>query len=140
MFDKQIKICRKKNNYTQKKFAKLLGKGLSTIQDWESGNSRPPATTIEQICNIFGVNKAWLLTDEGEMYQDNKDAKGSSINYDPDVLEVVIEVIEEVLEFLNKTLSPDRKSRLIIKLYEYTMLDETTEIDKEKVIKLVKSA
>lgn len=56
MTPEQFKSIRKHLGFTQKKFAKALGKGLRTIQDYEQGKYPVPLhvqKTIEYILTII---------------------------------------------------------------------------------------
>lgn len=69
MIGKQIKLLRKELSLTQKDFGQSLDKSMTTVQNWEYGESTPPAPTIKLICSQFNVNSAWLFSGEGEMFQ-----------------------------------------------------------------------
>ena len=48
-------------------FAKSIGAGLSTLQEWMSGKSDVGREKIAAILDVTGVSPLWLVTGEGEM-------------------------------------------------------------------------
>ena len=49
-----IKAARVNANLTQDAFAKKIGVGVKTIQNWESGSSSPRADRMPEICKVLG--------------------------------------------------------------------------------------
>ena len=49
-----IKAARVNANLTQDAFAKKIGVGVKTIQNWESGSSSPRADKMPEICKVLG--------------------------------------------------------------------------------------
>jgi len=46
---------------SQSELARLLGKGRSTITEYESGKIIPDANTVRMICEILDCSADWLL-------------------------------------------------------------------------------
>lgn len=51
-----IKAARANKNLTQAEFAKAVGVGVRTIQNWESGASSPRADMMPTICEVLGCS------------------------------------------------------------------------------------
>ncbi len=67
--EERIKELRISLGLNQAQFADRLGVGRSTIGNYESGSRVPLDTVITSICREFHVNRVWLETGEGEMFQ-----------------------------------------------------------------------
>lgn len=65
-----IKQLRKYLKITQTELAEKIGVTMHSVQNWENGRAVPSIATYEVIAEIFGANKNWLLTGEGEMISD----------------------------------------------------------------------
>lgn len=64
----RIKMIRTEEGLSQTDFGKRISMTLSSIYQMEKGMLNPSARTIELISREFNVNKEWLETGEGEMY------------------------------------------------------------------------
>lgn len=51
-----IKGARHNKNMTQTDFAKAVGVGVRTVQNWESGASSPRADKMPEICEVLGCS------------------------------------------------------------------------------------
>lgn len=60
-----LKACKLK----QHDFAVALGITDSSVSTMCSGKSNPSGQTINDICRVYNVNRAWLETGEGEMFK-----------------------------------------------------------------------
>ncbi|WP_096636402.1 helix-turn-helix domain-containing protein [Clostridium cochlearium] len=65
---KRVTNIRKSNNLTQKEFGEKLGVSRDVIFNIESGRVKAKDLFLTHLCDIFNVNKEWLLTGEGEMF------------------------------------------------------------------------
>lgn len=65
----RIKELRKQVNLTQQAFADRLNLKRNTVGSYEVNVVEPSDRTISDICREFDVNKTWLLTGEGEMFE-----------------------------------------------------------------------
>lgn len=64
----RFKQLRSEQKLTQNEFASRLGVARSSISSIESGSSNPGPRLISDICEVFGVNKQWLETGDGDTY------------------------------------------------------------------------
>lgn len=81
----RIKQLRSSLGLTQQKFADRLGLKRQTVAAYEIGNIEPSESTSLLICKEFGINKDWLITGKGEMYDIPED----------EVAAVVSDLLEE---------------------------------------------
>ena len=54
---------------TQEDFAESVGLQRNTISLMESGKLNTSERTLNDICKVHSINKDWLLTGEGEIFQ-----------------------------------------------------------------------
>lgn len=66
----RIRLIRKNADLTQREFADKLNISRSQIASIENGKSAVHTRTINDICREFKVNKLWLETGDGEIYQE----------------------------------------------------------------------
>ncbi len=71
MIGERIRVIREQSGLTQDEFAKKIKLARNTITLIESGRRNPSERTLSDICQRFNVNKDWLLTGNGEMYDEN---------------------------------------------------------------------
>lgn len=64
----RIKKVRKNASLTQREFAEKLGLKQNTIAVYEMGKSGVSDAVITSICREFDINKEWLETGKGDMY------------------------------------------------------------------------
>lgn len=91
----RIKKIRKDADLTQEKFAERLGIKRNTVATYETGKSEPMDNIIVSICREFNVNKDWLLTGKGDMYDVPED----------EVAAVVSDLLEESNPFYDIIIS-----------------------------------
>lgn len=70
MIEIQIKKLRKSENLSQTAFAESLGLSRIYIATIEAGKNTPSDRTIRDICDLYKVNKSWLLEGTGEMHRE----------------------------------------------------------------------
>lgn len=73
MFSKNLKYLRKKFGYDQQMFSTLVGRGVSTISEWESGKYTPKAKILTKITEIFNVSLDELLNSDLSTVESNND-------------------------------------------------------------------
>lgn len=91
----RIKKIRKDADLTQEKFAERLGIKRNTVATYETGKSEPMDNIIVSICREFNVNKDWLLTGKGDIYNIPED----------EVAAVVSDLLEESNPFYDIIIS-----------------------------------
>jgi len=64
----RIKIIRKMNKLNQEKFSELIELSQSFLSNAEKDRYNLTIEHIIRITNLFGVNAHWLLTGNGEMF------------------------------------------------------------------------
>lgn len=64
----RIRKVRRELCLTQTQFANRIGSMQNTITRYERNNRNPSPSVIYSICNEFNVNRKWLETGEGEMF------------------------------------------------------------------------
>ena len=86
MMKDRIKEIRHYFSLSQSQFAKMLNKSSGFISTVETGRSGMSDDTVDNICSLFGIDKNWLLTGEGEMFSPgneksiaNKEEAGSRV-------------------------------------------------------------
>lgn len=93
--NERIKEIRKKEGLSQQKFADKLGIARGNIAAYEVGKNSPSDAVISLICSKFNVNKEWLLTGKGDMYDVPED----------EVAAVVSDLLEESNPFYDIIIS-----------------------------------
>ena len=68
MIKERIKEIRKTNKLSQKAFGELLGVSRDVITNIEYGRVEPKTLLINHICQVFNINKEWLINGTGDMY------------------------------------------------------------------------
>ena len=69
--NERIKQIRKDVKLSQEEFATKINLAGNSISRIENGSRNPSERTLSDICQRFNVNKDWLLTGNGEMYDEN---------------------------------------------------------------------
>lgn len=65
----RIKFIRKEKNLNQEEFGERLGVGKYVIANIELNRVEPKELLINHICDIYSINKEWILNGTGEVYQ-----------------------------------------------------------------------
>ena len=66
----RLKVLRKALHLSQTEFGSKLGVSIGVIRNLEYGLTTPSASQLDLIANVYGVNREWLETGEGEMMRD----------------------------------------------------------------------
>ena len=61
MIGKQIKKARQLAGLSQKELGDAVGKGISTISEWESGKRSPDIELIPKLGRVLNVSQAFLM-------------------------------------------------------------------------------
>ncbi len=109
---------------TDRDFSQLIGLSPADF------SNRKKRGTLLPVVLEWGVhenvNLPWLL----QGVQENQGG------LDKQLLRIVIEAVEEGLNELNLALKPDKKAELILHIYE--MYEEDPEVDRKKVLRLIR--
>ena len=65
----RIKFIRKEKNLNQEEFGERLGVGKYLIANIELNRVEPKELLINHICDIYAINKEWILNGTGEVYK-----------------------------------------------------------------------
>lgn len=133
----RIKTVRLKIGATQTAFATKLGTTQSFLSATEKDKWPPTEAMLNLLSLNFGVNKQWILTGDGEMFNDdylNEVDPDASLgikmsNYE--LLELIIMYIEKYLAENNKNATPAAKARFITYFYKHFTKDDTSYDPKE---------
>ena len=68
--NERIKEIRKNKKLSQLEFGKSLNISQNHISAIEHGSRAVTDRLISDICRIYNVNRDWLITGEGDMYDD----------------------------------------------------------------------
>lgn len=71
--ENRIKELRVSRGLNQEQFAEKIGVGRSTVGNYELGSRIPLDAILKNICETFGVSRAWLEFGEGPMYPPESD-------------------------------------------------------------------
>ncbi len=63
----RIALLRKKNNISQRAFAKMLGFSQSAIAKYERNESEPDIHTLKKMSSIFDVTIDYLVSDDQDV-------------------------------------------------------------------------
>ncbi len=108
MINERIKDLRKTIELSQAEFGKRLGVTRSVILNIELNKVTPKEVFVEHICDVFNVNRDWLLCGTGDIFCDeaypHKAMEELWFLYQklkPDFQEYVIRQIKQLLELQN---------------------------------------
>lgn len=86
----RLKELRKALGLKQRDIAEKLDVEVSTVGGWETGRT-PSKSSINQLCKEYNVNRTWLETGEGEMFEPK---------VEPDVDEIKRQFVEAIIKQL----------------------------------------
>ena len=66
--EKRIQATRKAKGLTLKQLGDIIGISESAVSNIERGRNKPSGSTLMLLCEKLGINRAWLETGEGEMF------------------------------------------------------------------------
>ena len=107
----RLREIRESLGLSQGEFAQSIGVHRVTYNNYERGKSEPPLSVIKEIVQRYNVNPTWLLTGEGEPFQE----EGRRVEVDPEVLElarVLQEEIDRIAEEIAEQFLQDFSKRL----------------------------
>lgn len=116
--------------------AKVLGKSHQALYNAKK-KGIIPANWILDVAEECGASADWLRFGIGNMKRGAKDSSQNGLA--PDMVSVVIEIVEEILDSTNRRLPPNKKAELIVTICELYS-DSAEAVDPAKVLRLVKLA
>lgn len=101
MFAKNIRYLRRMKEWTQDELAKKIGyKSFVTVSKWELGESRPRATEMEKLSQLFGVSINDLINSDLEHGKSNDTGSSIRINvYGSVPAGIPTEAIENIVDW-----------------------------------------
>lgn len=66
--EKRIHAARKAKGLTLKQLGNIIGISESAVSNIERGRNKPSGSTLILLCEKLGINRAWLETGEGELF------------------------------------------------------------------------
>lgn len=103
-------------NLSQRAFAEKVGLSRNYMWMLENGDRNIPERTIRDICRVYHVSYDWMMTGEGEMFENISD---SAI----DALIAVYGLDEKDKKIITAFLNLDSKDRQVIKNFVQSMFD-----------------
>jgi len=80
-------------NLNKKKFAEGMGLSQGNVSDWfNRPGYRPSIDALRRIRETYDVNLNWLVTGDGEMFNNDSRARGTTAKLDPLRLPVVADI------------------------------------------------
>ena len=71
-FSKRLQEVMNEKGVTKYRVAKDLHMSATTLSNYLKSKTKPDVTKLEVMSRMFGVNRKWLLTGEGEKYRSEK--------------------------------------------------------------------
>jgi len=132
-----MKAAREALSLSRPAFATECG-GITvrTLENNEGGVNEAGVCMIEAFVRL-GINANWLLTGDGPMLLADRQAPQSPGALDAARLRLAIETAEEGLATAGRVMAADKKSDLVLAIYD---LFEEPANTRERVLKLVKLA
>ena len=104
--NERIKEIRQQKNISQREFAKAVYVSNGYLSEIETGQKEVNDRLIHLISNTFSVNKNWLLTGEGQMFNSTSEEKmermASLFNeLYPEFQDFLLKQIDELIQLQN---------------------------------------
>lgn len=124
--NERIKNIRKKEGLSQQKFADKLGIARGNIAAYEVGKNAPSDAVISLICSKFNVNKEWILTGKGDMYDVPEDETAAVVS---DLLEENNPFYDIIISIMKSYKKLDDKSQAALNSLMKELLDNMKKRD-----------
>lgn len=99
--------------------AKVAEKSVDQLKLYEKGATGVPFEVIARLALDQGVSLDWLASGQGEMKSSDRTA--SSGGYNAQLMQDCVQAVEELLDEHGLELAPDKKGRLVVVLYEFSI-------------------
>jgi len=104
--NERIKEIRQQLNKSQREFAKAIYVSYGYLSEIETGQKEVNDRLVHLISSAFSVNKHWLLTGEGRMFNNTSEEKlervtGLFNELYPEFQDFVLRQIDEFIELQN---------------------------------------
>ena len=118
-------------------FAKKSGILEGLLRNYVAGKSSPGLDKLIAIAGTAGVSLDWLVLGEGPMMR-GEELKAYQGEIDVELHVAVMNVVDELLESMEKQPTREQKSRLIAALYRLASERKDHTIDRTTALQLVK--
>lgn len=122
----RIKKIRIDNKLSMEKFGEKIGITKASVSRIESGENNPSDQTIILICKEFGINKEWLLTGKGDMYDVPEDEVATVVS---DLLEENNPFYDIIISIMKSYKKLDDKSQAALNALIQELLDNMKKRD-----------
>ena len=104
--NERIKEIRQQLNKSQREFAKIIYVSNGYLSEIETGHKEVNDRLIHLISSAFSVNKHWLLTGEGQMFNNTSEEKMERMTslfneLYPEFQDFILKQIDELIELQN---------------------------------------
>lgn len=122
----RIKQIRKDHKLTQVEFGERIGVKGNTVTNYETGLRNPTDAVVLAICREFSVNKEWLLTGKGDMYDVPEDEVAAVVS---DLLEESNPFYDIIISIMKSYKKLDDKSQAALNTLIQELLDNMKKRD-----------
>lgn len=122
----RIKQIRKDKGLTQVEFGEKIGVKGNTITNYETGLRNPTDAVLLAICREFCINKDWLLTGKGDMYDLPEDEVAAIVS---DLLEESNPFYDIIISIMKSYKKLDDKSQAALNSLIQELLDNMKKRD-----------
>ncbi|MDR3147800.1 MAG: helix-turn-helix domain-containing protein [Treponema sp.] len=105
--NERVRAVRQALKMSQVNFARAMYISNGYLAEIELGNRRVNERHIQLVCSVFGVNKHWLQTGEGRMFNNTPEMKLERVvaafkELNPSFQDYAIKQIDQLLELQNR--------------------------------------
>ena len=124
----RIKEIRKYYKLNQEEFGEKIGVSRYVIVNIELDRVEPKELIINHICDIYSINKEWLLTGQGSMLKETKTSLLKSLALEYDLDDIDISIIKNYMD-----LSKQQRQSFIAMLKSIVSLPDDKKTYQEKL-------
>lgn len=106
--------------------ARVMGVSEDMVHRYCRAETKPPFLPLAALARAAGVRLDWLAYGEGAMLQ-GEEAGAPALALDVRLLVDVVETLEATLRALDLDLPPDTKARAVPLLYQYALVQPSTD-------------